>query len=276
VTWTALKLVQSFDGTEGFTMSAERPRGAIITGAGSAGGIGFAAARLIGAGGSRVVITSTTDRIFDRVTELRAAGVRAEGVVADLTDQAGVDAVVATAVESFGGVDILVNNAGMTSVSDSSLSRALDGRPLSHWHASIERNLTTAFLMTRAVEGLMRAAGYGRIVNVSSVSGPVAAYGGDVAYHAAKAGIVGLTRATAIDTAAAGITVNAVAPGWIDTASASARERRMGAATPVGRSGTADEVAHAIAFLAGEGASYITGQLITVDGANSIAEERGR
>src|SRR3546814_19188883 len=98
---------------------------------------------------------------------------------------------------------------------------------------------------------------------------------GDVGYHAAKAGIVGLTRATAIDTAAAGITVNAVAPGWIDTASASAYERRLGAATPVGRSGTADEVAHAIVFLASEGASYITGQLITVDGANSISEERG-
>ena len=96
------------------------------------------------------------------------------------------------------------------------------------------------------------------------------------AYHAAKAGVVGLTRATAIDSAAAGITVNAVAPGWIDTASASDHERAMGAATPVGRSGTADEVAHAIAFLAGEGASYITGQLITVDGANSISEERGR
>src|SRR3546814_21157275 len=99
---------------------------------------------------------------------------------------------------------------------------------------------------------------------------------GDVGYHAAKAGIVGLTRATAIDTAAAGITVNAVAPGWIDTASASAYERRLGAATPVGRSGTADEVAHAIVFLASEGASYITGQPITVAGATPISEDRGR
>jgi len=108
------------------------------------------------------------------------------------------------------------------------------------------------------------------------VSGPVAAYGGDDAYHAAKAGILGLTRSTALDTAPFGITVNAVAPGWIDTASASNRERRMGAATPVGRSGTADEVAYVIASLAGEGASYITGQLITIDGANSISEERGR
>jgi 3-oxoacyl-[acyl-carrier protein] reductase len=257
-------------------MATQRQGGAVITGAGSTQGIGFAAARLLGVSGSRVVVTSTTDRIFERVGELRAAGIQAEGVVADLTDQAGVDAVVACASDSFGGVEILVNNAGMTSVSDSYASGAVGGLSLAHWHASLERNLTTSFLMTRAVVGLMQTAGYGRIVNVSSVSGPVAADGGDVAYHAAKAGVVGLTRATAIDTAASGITVNAVAPGWIDTASASDHERRMGAATPVGRSGTADEVAYAIAFLAGDGASYITGQLITVDGANSISEERGR
>lgn len=257
-------------------MTTPRPRTAIITGAGSVHGIGFAAARRLGAAGNEVVITSTTDRIFERVAELRNAGIHAEGVIADLTDQSGVDAVVRSATDSFGGADILVNNAGMTAVSDSYRSGGLGGTVLDRWHASLERNLTTSFLMTRAVIGLMQSARYGRIVNVSSVSGPVAAYGGDAAYHAAKAGMVGLTRATAIDTAAAGITVNAVAPGWIDTASASNRERRMGAATPVGRSGTADEVAYVIAMLAGEGASYITGQLITIDGANSISEERGR
>lgn len=257
-------------------MGVERAHVAIITGAGSARGIGFAAARLLGERGVRVVVTSTTDRIFDRVEELHAAGVPTEGVVADLTQQDGVDAVVASALQSFGGVDILVNNAGMTSVSDWYSSGAIDGLSVDHWQASLDRNLTTMFRMTGAVVGVMHDAGYGRIVNVSSVSGPVAAYPGDVAYHAAKAGVVGLTRATAIDVAAAGITVNAVAPGWIDTASASDHERLMGAATPVGRSGTAAEVAHVIAFLAAEGASYVTGQLITVDGANSISEERWR
>lgn len=257
-------------------MSTPRQRVAIVTGAGSAQGIGFAAARRLGTSGSPVVITSTTDRIFQRVTELRRAGIRAEGVVADLTHQAGVDAVVACASDAFARVDILVNNAGMSSVSGWYGSGAIDNLSLDNWRASLDRNLTTTFLMIRAVVGQMRAAGYGRIVNVSSVSGPVAAYPGDVGYHAAKAGIVGLTLSTAIDTAAAGITVNAVAPGWIDTASASDHERRMGAATPVGRSGSADEVADVIAFLAGEGASYVTGQLITVDGANSISEERGR
>ncbi len=252
-------------------MISERKHVAVVTGAGSEHGIGFAAARLLGAAGMRVVVTSTTERIFRRVAELRAAGVEAEGVVADLRVQSGVEAVVARAEAAYGRAEVLVNNAGMTSISDRDPAGAI-----AHWHASLERNLTTAFLMTRAVLGGMRAARYGRIVNVSSVSGPVAAYPGDVAYHAAKAGMVGLTRAVAIDTAADGITVNAVAPGWIDTASASARERVMGAATPVGRSGTADEVAHVIAALAGDGASYITGQLITVDGANSISEERGR
>ena len=257
-------------------MTTPQNRVAIITGAGSAQGIGFASARLLGLGGADVVITSTTDRIFDRVAELRAEGLRAEGVVADLTDQAGVEAVVAGATGAFGRVGILVNNAGMTSVSDPDAPGAIDDLTIEHWHASLERNLSTTFRMIRAVVGGMRDAGFGRIVNVSSVSGPVAAYAGDVAYHAAKAGIVGLTRATAIETAASGITVNSVAPGWIDTASASDYERAMGAATPVGRSGTAEEVAYAVAFLAGEGASYITGQLLTVDGANSIAEERGR
>ena len=257
-------------------MTPRRDHVGIISGAGSEHGIGFAAARILGAGGMRLVLTSTTDRIFDRVDELRAAGIEAEGVVADLTEQSRVDAVVTCAQRAYGGADVLINNAGMTSMSEPDAAGTIDDLPTLHWHASLERNLTTTFLMTRAVLKGMRAAGYGRIVNVSSVSGPVAAYAGDVAYHAAKAGVVGLTRAAAIETASVGITVNAVAPGWIDTASASDHERAMGAATPVGRSGTAEEVAYAIAFLAGDGASYITGQLITVDGANSISEERGR
>lgn len=249
---------------------------ALITGVGSEHGIGFAVARRLGAEGMRLVLTSTTERIFSRVDELRAAGVEAVGIVADLTRQSGVDAVIACAQQTYGCVDVLVNNAGMTSVSDPDEPGAIDDLSADRWHASLERNLTTTFSVIRAVVGGMRARGYGRIVNVSSVSGPVAAFVGDVAYHAAKAGVVGLTRAAAVEVAPAGITVNAVAPGWIDTASATDRERAMGAATPVGRSGTADEVASVIGFLADEAASYITGQLITVDGGNSITEERGR
>lgn len=256
-------------------MTPSIPRVAIITGAGSAGGIGFATARLLGSEGAQVVVTSTSDRIFERVAELRARDISAVGVIADLTVPADVDAVASAALTNFGGVSILVNNAGMTSVSDPDQSGSITEISVGQWHASIERNLTTTFSMIRAVIGTMNAVGFGRIVNVASVSGPVQAYSGDVAYHAAKAGVVGLTRAVAMDSAGNGITVNAVAPGWIDTGSATDHERAMGRATPVGRPGTPDEVAAAIAFLASERASYITGQILVVDGANSINEERG-
>lgn len=248
---------------------------AVITGAGSPEGIGVAAAIRLGRAGMRVVVTSTTDRIFDRVDELRSRGVTAEGVIADLTTQGGAEYVRDRAIAAFGPVDVLVNNAGMTSTSDPSAPAPIGEISPDVWASSLDRNLTTSFLMVRSVIGSMKERGYGRIVNVASVSGPIQAYAGDVAYHAAKAGLVGMTRAVAIETAAFGVTVNAVAPGWIDTASATAHERAMGRATPIGRSGTPDEVAAAIAFLASPDASYITGQLITIDGANSINEERG-
>ena len=256
-------------------MTDRAGRVAIVTGAGSPEGIGAATALLLGRAGMRVVVTSTTDRIDQRAAELRAAGVDAMGVAADLTTRAGVDAVFAAAHDAFGPPGVLVNNAGMTSTSNPDEPASIDDISLEQWRASLDRNLTTAMRMTRAAVPLMRAAGYGRIVNVASISGPVQAYAGDVAYHAAKAGMVGLTRAVAIDTAGSGITVNAVAPGWIRTSSSSEYEIAMGRATPIGRSGTSAEVAAAIAFLASEGASYITGQLLAIDGANSINEERG-
>ncbi|WP_144782940.1 SDR family NAD(P)-dependent oxidoreductase [Microbacterium sp. BH-3-3-3] len=248
---------------------------AIVTGAGSAEGIGAATALALGRAGMRVIVTSTTDRIQERVAELRDAGVDARGVAADLTDPRGVEVVLEAARQAFGEPTVLVNNAGMTSVSTADSPAAIDDITIDQWAMSLDRNLTTALRMTRAVVPGMRAAGYGRVVNVASISGPVMAYTGDVAYHAAKAGMLGLTRGAAVDVAAAGITVNAVAPGWIATSSSSAHEIAMGAATPVGRSGTPTEVAAAVAFLASREASYVTGQLLVVDGANSINEERG-
>ncbi|KTR96531.1 short-chain dehydrogenase [Microbacterium testaceum] len=254
---------------------SDSPDIAIVTGTGSADGIGAATALLLGQAGMRVVVTSTTERIQERVADLRAAGIDARGVAADLTVQDGVDAVLRTAREAFGEPTVLVNNAGMTSVSQADSPAAIDDITIDQWLTSLDRNLTTALRMTRAVVPAMRAAGYGRVVNMASLSGPVMAYTGDVAYHAAKAGMLGLTRGAAVDVAASGITVNAVAPGWIATPSSSEHEIAMGRATPVGRSGTPLEVAAAVAFLASRGASYITGQLLVVDGANSINEERG-
>lgn len=244
---------------------------ALVTGAGSADGIGFHAARLLAHAGATVVITSTTGRIHDRVDEL---GGRAVGVVADLMETGAADRLVAQALAITGRLDICVNNAGMVAVGGTFADAALTSTSDALWHEGIDRNLTTCFAVSRAALVAMAAAGYGRVVNVASTSGPVQATVGDVAYHAAKAGIIGLTRVAALEHAANGITVNAVAPGWIATASQSVAEHRAGAHTPMRRSGTPEEVAAAIAFLCSAEASFITGQTLVVDGGNSIPEDR--
>lgn len=251
-------------------------RTALITGAGSDSGIGVAAARALAELGASVIITATTDRISDRAESLRADGYDAHALIADLTSPDQVDTLVTQAKRWCERIDIVVNNAGMTSVAapGSSESGSIAEVTPEAWRASLARNLDTAYLVSRAVLPDMRDAGWGRIVMVTSVTGPVMSMRGEVAYAAAKSGLVGLTRALAVDHAAENITVNAVAPGWIATGSQTPRERDQGVRTPMGRSGTPAEVASAIAWLVSPGAGYVTGQCITVDGANSIAEER--
>lgn len=248
---------------------------AVVTGAGSPSGIGYAAARLLGQCGAAVVVTATSARIHERAAELTAEGIEAWGVTGDLTDPKASAAVVASTVDRFGRLDILVNNAGMVTVGDGDyLEGDLIATDPARWRASLERNLTTAYLMTRAALPHLRESGRGRVVNVSSVTGAVMAMRSDVAYAAAKAGMVGLTRAVAVDEAAHRMTCNAVAPGWIATGSQTPSEVREGAVTPPRRSGTAEEVASAIAWLASPGAAYVNGQVVVVDGGNSVAEER--
>jgi 3-oxoacyl-[acyl-carrier protein] reductase len=250
-------------------------RVAIVTGAGSPEGIGFAACRQLGELGASVVVAATSSRAQDRAAELTAAGVDAIGVAGDLTVPGSGQALAAAAVSRWQRVDILVNNAGMTSTSDPDFqSGAIGTMSYDTWRASVTRNLDTAFLVSTAVLPVMAAQDWGRIVMVSSVTGPVMATRDDVGYAASKAGMVGLCRAMALDTATSGITVNSVAPGWIKTASQTDSERREGRATPVGRSGRADEVAAAIVWLCTPGASYITGQNLVVDGGNSVSEAR--
>lgn len=250
-------------------------RVALVTGAGSPTGIGFASARALGAKGARLVLTSTTDRIFERVSDLAAEGIEARALVGDLTQAHVSRDLVELATSTWGRLDVLVHNAGMTSMSDPGLSTAaLEDLDEDLWRAGIARNLDTAFHIARASLPVIAAGGGGSAVFVASVTGLVMAMRNEPIYAAAKAGLVGLARSLALDYAARAITVNAVAPGWIATGSQTAHEAREGLASPVGRSGSADEVAAAITFLTSPGAAYVTGQCLVVDGGNSIAEER--
>jgi 3-oxoacyl-[acyl-carrier protein] reductase len=245
---------------------------AVVTGAGSASGIGFATARALALAGHRIVVVSTTDRIKERAQEMRAAGCDAHGLVADLTLEADVERLREFA-DALGQTAVLINNAGMAILGEMDEPGDLERLDRADWQRSLDRNLTTAFLVTRAFLLGMKARRYGRVVNVSSTTGPVSAVAGDTAYAAAKAGLVGFTRAVALEAAPFGVTVNAVAPGWIATGSQTAKEAAAGLRAPVRRSGTPDEIANLIVFLGSPAASYVTGQLIVADGGNSIVED---
>ncbi len=244
-------------------------RVALITGAGSTTGIGFACAKALAAAGARVAITSTTARIFERQAEL---GASTHAAVADLTRLEAVADLVAGVADLLGPVDILVNNAGMVQMGRDEPSVRLSEQSDEGWAYGLAINLTSAFLLTRAVLPGMRARGHGRIVQMSSVTGPLTGIAGSGTYAAAKAGLLGMTRALALEEGPHGITANCIGPGWIATGSSSEAERTAGRFTPIGRPGRPEEVAHAALFPAADEASYITGQMIVVDGGNTIQE----
>jgi len=235
---------------------------ALVTG--GSRGIGAAIAALLAEHGAAVVVSGRdADRLQHAVQELQERGAAVHGVVADAARREDVDRLVEAAKERFGRVDILVNNAGITR--DGLLIRMKDD----DWDRVMETNLRGAFMMTRAAAKLMVRQRSGRIINIASTAGAMG-NPGQANYSAAKAGLIGLTKATARELAHWGILVNAVAPGLIETdmtaaIPAEAREALL-AQVPLKRIGSARDVAEMVGFLAGDGAAYVTGQVFHVNG----------
>jgi len=243
---------------------AEAPKDRVAIVTGSTRGIGRAVAGALAGDGWAVVVTGRdAERVAASAGELEAAGARAHGLVADMGKGEDVQRLVAQAQERFGRIDLLVNNAGVTR--DGLLIRMKDA----DWDEVLGVNLRGAFQATRAVARIMMRQRAGRIVNITSTAGAMGT-AGQANYSAAKAGLIGLTKSTARELAHWGILVNAVAPGLIETDMSAAlpaetRESYV-AQIPLKRIGMPGEVAEVVRFLASDGASYITGQVIHVNG----------
>jgi 3-oxoacyl-[acyl-carrier protein] reductase len=236
-------------------------RVAIVTGASR--GIGRAIAKRLASQGAHVVATARAENARAVVDEIVAAGGRAESLSLDVTEPGSADSTVAATIEKFGRIDVLVNNAGITR--DQLMLRM----KRDDWEAVIATNLTAAFTLTQAVLKPMIRQRAGRIICISSVVGQ-SGNAGQANYAASKAGIIGFAKSVALEVASRGITVNVVAPGMIDTdmtraVTARAREE-WEARIPLKRLGTPDDIASAVCFLASDEASYITGQVLAVNG----------
>lgn len=243
-------------------MGSLQGKTALITGASQ--GIGRACAIELARRGARVALAARNQTKLEEVlAEVLAVGAEGKVFVLDVSDQESIQATGKAAIDHFGAVNILVNNAGITR--DNLLLRM---KP-ADWDAVIATNLTGAFRMTQAILNSMVRARAGRIINIASVVGQ-AGQAGQANYAASKAGLIGFTKSLARELASRSITVNAVAPGYIETAMTAALDEKQRQAmllhVPLGRPGTDLDVAHAVAFLASEEAGYITGHVLDVNG----------
>jgi len=238
-------------------------KSAVVTGASR--GIGQAIAVELGRRGAKVVVNYAKDAGGANATvqKIQAAGGEAKAIQADVADFKAAEGLIKAAVEAHGGLDILVNNAGTTR------DMVIMLMPEADWDVVIQTNLKSAYNCSKAAVKTMMRKRYGRIINITSVSG-IAGNAGQTNYSASKAGLIGLTKALAREVAARNITVNAVAPGFVPTAltndlPAALKDASL-KAIPLGRWGTAEDVAYAVAFLVSDEAAYITGQVLSVDG----------
>jgi len=238
-------------------------RSALVSGA--SGGIGGAIARALHRQGAQVAVTGTRTAVLAGLVE--ELGERAHALAADLADPAAPDRLVRDAEAALGRIDILVNNAGITR--DALALRLRD----EDWHAVIEVNLSAAFRLTRAaLRGMVRRR-HGRVICITSVVG-VTGNPGQANYAAAKAGLIGMAKSLAAETATRGITVNCIAPGLITTAMTDKlndeQRGRIAAAIPMGRFGAVEDIAAAAVYLASAEAGYITGQTLHVNGGMAM------
>lgn len=245
-------------------------RVAVITGAGS--GIGAATARRFAQEGAALVIADLSGTRGDRVArEIKEAGGRAAMIKMDASDPEGVQAAIRLAIDTYGRLDVMFNNAGYAEVA------SLENTSLESWNRVMAVTLTSTFLGIKYSIPIMRKQGGGSIINTASISGTRGDYGLG-SYNAAKAGVINLTRAAALENARDKIRVNCVCPGAINTRApeliagnrADEFRRLQGEAAPMGRMGEPEEIANTVAFLASDDASFITGEAIIVDGGMTV------